>query len=238
MKKVELSSLLKKKGFSSEKINGFFDSINDGLSISTIDKDLKDVREVVLWAVSNNGYCLEYVNEDFRSDREVVLWAVKNAGTSLCFANETLRNDKELVIVAVSGNGHALSYASDSLCGDKDVVLEAIKNTSASFQYANKELRDNKDFVLSAIMSARFIYKILPHISSRLKSDPEVMLLSLISVQGDKIKVNNTFKHASEELKCMVGEQDPLVVLKSIVEKEQLSIKIDTSCSNKKGIKI
>jgi hypothetical protein len=56
-----------------------------------------------------------WATESIRNDKEVVMTAVSNDGRELEFASRGLRNDKEVVMAAVCQWGHALEYASTSL---------------------------------------------------------------------------------------------------------------------------
>ncbi len=236
MGKSELSLFLKNKGFSSRKINNFFNSVENGLS-ANLHEDLSDVREVILWAVKKNGHNLYYASDNLKADREVVLIAVSRSGRALQFASEKLRNDKELVLIAVRGSGYALSDASLTLRGDKDVVLAAFKNNKEILEYASEGLRDNKDFLLNSIFSNNLFFTLLKCVSKRLRNDPEVALSALLSA-GNQDVLEESFRYLSKDLQNIIGNTNPIESLKGFISKENLTKKIAVASSSKKGLKI
>ncbi len=237
MESLILSSCLKKKGFSPEKVDRFFDAINHGYAILSADKDFNDVKEIALWAVGRNGYDLWYVSDNLRADKDVVLMAVSHSGLALQFASEDLRNNKEIVLTTVKSNGHSLRFASDSLRGNKEIVLAAIKSVGAALQYANDELRDDEGFLLSSISDDDLIFDIFKYVSDRLKNNPEFVLDVLLSAP-DRETVAATFQFVSEELWDMVGGQEPIACLRGILEERELNKKLATVSLNKRAIKI
>jgi len=73
--------------------------------------------------------------------------------------------------------------------------------------------------------------------SNRLKNDPEVILYALLmaDVNGWKGEI---FAFASEELKGIVGNQNPIECLRSLITKEKLLNKVVESSKVQKKIKI
>ena len=47
--------------------------------------------------LDNSMYYLSRATDDLRNDREVVLFAVQRSGNALKYASSTLKNDKEIV---------------------------------------------------------------------------------------------------------------------------------------------
>ncbi len=212
MEKKELLSILKSKGYSPERVGEFFKSVsNSGNSFRDVFDDLTSIREVVLWVVGCNGRALEYTLPEFKNDKEVVMAAVINDVHGLAYANDLMKGDRDVLLMAVSFNGSAIKYASQELCDDEELVEMAI----------SKSLYGN----------------VLSYASARLINKPSVVLSALLKANKHE-RVRAVFKDASDELKSVVGSQDPIVVLKSMVSKDELSLKLSVGLSNKKGLKI
>ena len=112
---------------------------------------LRDDREVVLVAVTNNGMELMFASNALRADRDVVLAAVQNNGSALMFASEKFKNDPNVVLAAVAECGVALKYASKELQADSDFVLRAVTCNPIALKYASKEHQNDPNVVLAAV---------------------------------------------------------------------------------------
>ena len=64
-------------------------------------------------------------SEELKNDREFILAAVTQNGLALRYASEELKNNREIVLAAVTQNGWALIDASEELKGERDIVLAA-----------------------------------------------------------------------------------------------------------------
>jgi hypothetical protein len=113
---------------------------------------MKNDKEVVLAALSQNGYALQYASDTLKNDKEVVLAAVFRDGRSLQFASAAVNNDKNVVLAAMSCNATALGYATDAMKNDKEVVMTAVSNYADVMEDASDELLDDECFVLSMKM--------------------------------------------------------------------------------------
>ena len=68
-------------------------------------------RNQALKGVNRNGLSLKYVLQELRNDREIVLAAVTQNGMALQKkTSKKIRNDLKIVIAAVKQNNNALSY--------------------------------------------------------------------------------------------------------------------------------
>ena len=94
---------------------------------------------------------LKFVSDRLKNDKETVMIAVSNDGNALEFASEQLKSDKEIVLKAVDNNGYALKFASDKLKDDEDVVLTAVIKIGNALEYASDRLKNNKKIVLASI---------------------------------------------------------------------------------------
>ncbi len=196
--------------------------------------NMKDDKEIVLAAVKNSGVVLGQVSDRLRGDKGVVLAAVGSYGGALKFASDELRCDKEIVMVSVNENGHSLCYAGEELANDKDVVMSAVKSSYRALKYSSEKMCDDFDIALSAVSGVHFMA--LEFVSNRLKNVPEIIFAALLASKSSGL-VEKMFEYASDEIKSMVGAQDPLEVLRIIVENNKLSNAIEVSnniCLKKK----
>ncbi len=237
MEREDLIPILKSKGYSFDEVEDFFKVMErDDYRIEYY-ADLKLVREIILWAVGKNGYTFKYVDSKFHDDLEVVMAVVKDQGVLLEFVSERLRNDRDVVIAAVTTNGLALRHASIYLRGQKDVVMAAVKCTAAALKYTLNNLHDDREIVLEA-MSNHIIDYSIAYASERLRNDKEIVLTALLNARRHNVDSSNIFQYAGSELRDIVGNQDPIETLKSILAEEFLSNNIKASKGFKKGLKI
>jgi len=194
------------------------------------------MQKVFFREVENSNYSLANLDGNLRKNRKIVLWFVERNGTSLEYASEELRADKEVALVAVRNTGFALKYTTPELTDDFDVVSAAVLSSGASLKYASARLRDDEDMCLRAFHASKFGWA-FSYVSERLKNKKEVVLSALLSACDNQACVE-IFKHASDEIKGLVGNQDPLFALQTIIEAERLDNKIDVSCRKNRSVKV
>lgn len=111
---------------------------------------LKEDREVVLAAVTNDGSALEAASPVLWSDFEIVKTGVLSSFVALRCASEELKDNKEIVMAAVLGDPRALAFASLRLKNDREVVLGAVSTRGRALQYASLDLRCDREVLLTA----------------------------------------------------------------------------------------
>jgi len=122
-----------------------------GLDLNLVAKELKNDKDVVLIAVTNNGLALQYASETLKADKEIVLAAIKNHAAALEYASTILKSDVEIVETALKCNGRALLHCSDSLKANVEIVTIAITTNGSALEYATEEIRRDKKMVLLAV---------------------------------------------------------------------------------------
>mmetsp|Transcript_70037 Transcript_70037/g.130929 ORF Transcript_70037/g.130929 Transcript_70037/m.130929 type:complete len:221 (+) Transcript_70037:55-717(+) len=120
-----------------------------GLSLESVDEELKNDRHIVLAAVSYNGLALEHASAQLKSDHEIVLKAVAGHGSALEYATDELKSNREIVLTAVGKHGDALQYASDELKGDREIVLTAVARVGWALQFAADALLQDTSFAVA-----------------------------------------------------------------------------------------
>ncbi len=239
MENIQLEVILEDKGFSAEKINSFFsimdNSRNNFLKLSA---DFLAIREVVLWAIERNGHLLKFARAEFKNDKEIVLAAINNSGPAFRFASECLRKDKEVVVAAVQKYGLALECVSNELRSDKDVVLDAVKSNGKSLRYASKELQNDWDVVLEALYCPwSWSLGALEYVSDNLKDNPDLVLAALIFAKENN-RLEKDLQFVSNRLKDIIGSENPIEVLSSLISKEKLSKNILEPIAPRSKVKI
>ncbi len=132
-------------------------------------------KEYVLALLEKNVIYLRDVSDELKSDREVVLTAVKRTGWNFTFADPKFFDDKEIALVAVK-NGSGVSSLSDNLKNDDEIALIALKNSVFEMKNLPLKHKDNKDLIMSLKVFC------LDAVSDRLKSDRDVVLMSVSAV--------------------------------------------------------
>lgn len=146
------------------------------------------------------------------SDKNEVLEVVKSDGGALEYASDELQNNKEVVLAAVKENGWALAYASEELKSDKEVLLEAVLKNSIALEYVSEEIQNNnKDIILEAVKKNGWA---LEYASDALQNDKEVVLESIKNYSDATV-------WASDDIKKLIGNNDPVEVLSHEIAKEK-----------------
>ena len=81
---------------------------------------MKNDKDVVLAAVTNNGIAFKYASNYMRNNKEIALAACKNNGWALQFYN--FRGDRDVVIEACTQNGLAIVFADHSFMADEELL--------------------------------------------------------------------------------------------------------------------
>jgi hypothetical protein len=87
-------------------------------SSTNISTRLKDDKEVVMAAVTQNGWALKCASPELKDNIEVVMAAVTQN-------TDRLKNDKEVLLATVKQEDVALQFASEGLKIDEDVLMAA-----------------------------------------------------------------------------------------------------------------
>ncbi len=239
MKASELRSVLIDEGYSSKAICDFFKEMKScDYDLSKFSDDLRAIYSVVLWTVKYNGFALEYAGCELNNDSDIALAAVLEDGMALKFVSERLRGDKNIVMTAVLKRGSALQFANTIMLNDRDVVLAAVKSNGYALKYASEELRADKEIVLAAVSNSKSTSGVaLSYASDNLKDDPDVVFAALLH-EKNKGVLSDNIRYASKKLQDLIGTQDPLEVLGSIVSKTNLSYTIMKCSGLKNRVKI
>jgi len=136
---------------------------------------VRNDKEIMIAAVTQNGWALQYASIELRNDRDVVLVAVSQNGWALQYE---LRDNVKVVISAVTQNGCALYYASNQLCNNKNIVCNAVSQSWSALQYVSKQLRDDKDIVLIVVKQSWYA---LQYVSEQMRDDKDIALATLRS---------------------------------------------------------
>lgn len=106
-----------------------------------------------------NECALAYASDQLKDNKEVVLYAVKNNGLQLGYASERLKNDAEVVFEAVSQDGQALEYATNFRKNYKIILAAMICEKKSllpirqDFSYMDEEfLLENQELIGIALL--------------------------------------------------------------------------------------
>jgi hypothetical protein len=111
---------------------------------------LKNDREIVLAAVTQNSLALKFTSDELKNDHEIVVAAVNQNARAFQYASDEMKNDREIVLAAMNQNGDALKHASDELKNDREIVLAAVKNKGTSLCFVSKELKNDCEILIVA----------------------------------------------------------------------------------------
>lgn len=159
-------------------------------SLHYASKELKDNKEIVMAAVSQDGSALQYASKELQDDKDIVKAAAAKDRNALKYASERVRNDKKTIMVAVTQFGYALKFASKGLQDNDDIVMAAVMRDGHALAFASKRLKNDKETVLAAINQIELA---LLYASDELKDDREVVMAAIA-------KEGSVIEYASERL--------------------------------------
>lgn len=166
----------------------------------------------------NNPY--EKVNYEFfedkkydlhRNDEDVVRKAISIHPK--CISYSKLKNDREFVLDATKNiDYYTFTYADDKFRKDKDIIQSAMDKKAYMFKFADESIRYNESFALKAVTADSFN---LECVSDRLKNNLEFVLEAIKSKPS-------AMKYASEEIRDICKDKDPIKILESVIFAEKL----------------
>lgn len=175
----------------------------------------------------------------FQNDKEVMLTSLINYPDCVLNASKRLYSDKEFVLAVVGESGSNLQSASVALRNDIEVVETACGDIglySYCFQFASKRIRSSPKLVARCCESS---FSPLTYIHDSMKNDKRKLLLLIreledsqkTRVTGQQITLSSSIsreviENASESIKKLVGDGDPVEVLTKAVASEKLAAKL------------
>lgn len=131
--------------------------------------------------------------------------------------------NREEFLEVVKRNGSALEFATTEQQNDKEIVLEAVKDNGYALFFASKELRNDKEVVLEAAKQDGWSFR---YASLELRNDKDLVLAA--------VKQNRTsILFASDMIKTLVGDSDPVETLTKAVQSEKLAAKLSSQLKPK-----
>ena len=153
---------------------------------------LKQDRQIVIDAVTQNGLALQYAIGRSIIDLKVVLAAVTQNGLALQYTYPLFKSNKEVVLAAVAQDASALQYASETLKNDRGVVIDAVAQDASALQYSSEALKKDREFMLAAVTQDA---SALQYASEAFKTDHKFMLAAFLLKQINQIKTKAEEKH-------------------------------------------
>lgn len=182
--------------------------------------DLNFIKKIII----DKPHALFFADPLLRHNRNLCMLALEKDGTVLKFLNEDFKNDIEVVTKAVKQNSKCLHFASKELRNDKDLALMSLENSNESLESMPDKFKDDEDIMLKAV---KINGVVLRFASNRLKANKSIVLAALISYPLADIYIDS-------QLKEEIGNNDPVLYLKSFLINERLQETIPNKDSNEK----
>ena len=180
----------------------------NGMALAHASVRLRHTREVVKVAVQQNGLALETASYELRADKEVCLIAAKQNIHSLAYADDSVKNEADFMLKIVELNAEALVYASESVRSNSKIVFTAVKQLGTTLEWASKELQNDRKIVAAAVLDCA------------VPGDPNRPQVTALDFASDDIKADKKFVAALIERNplCYCGassdvRSDPEIVL-------------------------
>ncbi len=112
-----------------------------------IGENLKNNKELMLYAVNKYGVLLQYANKKLRGDRNIVSAAIENDPSSMQYVSKELLSDREFILSALQANeylkDHLFNSSSKQKMLDKMSLaqLEALVST-VMFEKGLEEIKE------------------------------------------------------------------------------------------------
>ncbi len=147
-----------------------------GKMLKYASKNIRDNKDIVIAAVSEDGRALEFASNRLQDDDLVANIAVNNDGVGFKYISNRLKDNEELLFTAIKQYWHAIEHASDRIKKDKGLILKATEIVGLVLKFVDSSLQDDKDVVISAVSESPTA---LSHASDRLKDDEDVVLVAV-----------------------------------------------------------
>lgn len=145
---------------------------NDDLAFSEIRSKFKKDKSFLIEAVHINPLIFNKIDSQLKLDKDIALSAVTKNGLILSDMDDSLKNNKKIALAAIKNNPKAIWSAGDVFKNDLELNLKCIKRNGLVFEHAVDIIKDNKEAALLAIKTYPTMYK---YMSDRLKSDNEII---------------------------------------------------------------
>ena len=149
---------------------------NDGMVLSSADPRLQADRDIVLAAVTQNWNVFDSVRHAFKEDREIVLAAVTQNWHVFADVHPAFADDREIVLAAVAQSGYVFAGLADpALMADSDVVRDAVTKNGLALAWVDA-FKADPAIVLAAVSQNG---RALVHADNTLKADREIVLAAV-----------------------------------------------------------
>jgi hypothetical protein len=167
-----------------EIVSKAFGNTKDFLFFEPKLKRFNNDKNLVLLLLRNSSFIstLSYINYELRDDKDVVLCAVIKDGKCLVDASERLKDDVDIVLAAINdeANNNNLEFASERLKSDQEIVLKALEKNRSAIIHMSNDLINDRNFILKITQNYSFyswdILKLMESFSKDLKNDKEFIL--------------------------------------------------------------
>jgi len=167
-------------------INNKKDMLNllkHGTSLKVANNKLRDNKELVLAAISNDASNFLFASQRIKNDKQLILDIFTNKKNSdnldlLEGIAKKFKNDKNFMLKLVSTNGLALKYASNRLKRDKQVVLTALRQAPLALKFADSRFKKDQKIVINVIKKDGYA---LRYADPRYQKNKKIVLLAVKS---------------------------------------------------------
>ena len=205
--------------------------MNGGRDFRYASKELRADRQLCALSISdragflqmndpiNNGHNLQYASSELKADKELFQDAMRNSYSSSAYGfglhtyPKSIKEDKDLMLSFHNKMGNCFPFVGKKLQEDKEFVHHVLATEGWQIQYTSAALKDDKETVLLALAQSDSPYQ---YCSARLQADKEVCLRSL------DLSSSNA-RHFPQEIRDLIGKDDPVAVLTKAVNAEKLS---------------
>lgn len=119
--------------------------------LSEVSDNLKDDREVVLYAVRRDGTELQHASVRLQNDLQVVKEAMKSNLAAFKFASEAIKEDKQLISQVINLSGKNLAWLNENYRNDMKFVEKILEEDVQYVKFAGDTLRNNETFMLKVL---------------------------------------------------------------------------------------
>lgn len=198
-----------------------------GMCVRLLPEGLRDSKEVMLAAVTDEPLAFRYASARLRSTPDVVRQAVKVNPDALRYAGEDMRDQRDIVTAALSCSGfpdtEAYRFVSARLRFYEDIRALALIQAPKALEFMPSLVCNEKETVLSVVAREG---EALRFASERLQADPEVVACATAGRHG-LIKYARTTEWSETEWSEYIDRRrrfESLQGPRSLVEVNELEV--------------
>lgn len=194
----------------------------NGTNIMQIYKQYNNDREVAEAAINRSAKSVEYLSDDLKNDVPLMRTAVSKSFIAYQHMGPDAKKDVEIIKAMLQKKSSQIfkerKKIPKDIFSDRDLMLNSLRSSN-NVKHFDKSLKEDPEFAKKAI---EINYKSYQNFPDSIKDNAEVLIHGLTKTYHR----DEFFQHASDRLKELCKDKDPIKTLESFILHEQLQKEI------------